>query len=83
MIHDFKDGDRVALKWQVNRKGVAPAETVRKGTVHRPPGWDEGGVSRPFVEVVAVRMDDSHTLLRLHYTMWRRLDLIELVGEVK
>ena len=82
MIHDFKDGDRVALKWQVNRDGVACAETVRKGTVHRPPGWDEGPVGGPFVEV-AVRMDDSHTLLRLHYTMWRRLDLIELVGEIK
>jgi hypothetical protein len=73
-LHDFKDGDRVALKWQVNRKGVAPAEMVRKGTVRI-------GTGGPTTEV-RVRMDDTGNMLPLHYTMWRLLDLVELVGEV-
>lgn len=78
-FHDFKHGDRVALKWQINHEGtkhfLGRAEVTRKGTVHV-------GTGRHTTEV-RVRMDDNGNMLALHYSMWRRLDLIELVGEVK
>ena len=75
MKHDFVSGERVCLKWQVNvNRGLDHADPPRRGTVFNLTG-------RTSVEV-AVRMDDTGRVLKLHHTMWRKLDLIEIVGEM-
>jgi len=81
MTEPLAVGDRVALKWKITREGVAPADDARKGTVKsiRP----DLGFSKLASPKLTVLMDDTASILVLNESMWRRLDLIERVGEIQ